>query len=510
MRILRAVCDLGKARVTKVPKNKMLTLLAILIVSGPATAATVPTPTEAVNWAIAHQASTVEQERPFKRYVWIPPTLAQIDEQHDERHIAGVVNYAVNLSLSQAGLVIRPQVIANGWMLVYDLRELAPDDDDFQRIATFLERLALDEPYFHETKENAGGQVAAIAKHIKQPHGEILVQLNLSAAMVLRADWLIVELLGDRYYDAAGWVKADGSLFTQAEVYATFGVDEAKSKQLNGDQRVAITISGVTGSVRRVDRIQGIGGRHNSGSVWQTYDTIQPQGAVRQNPLYNLLKFVPDGGEAIIEKQNGLHAFIIYDARRNIVRAADANLVTDYTIPSGNPQILTPAIGCIRCHSDSQGLKPAPNHVKQLVESGTDIIGDVSGGRDVLDRLAGLYMGDFTKRLRRGREDYEEAIRRCTIHRDFPQGMGAIETSDLTAAVFDAYKYGQVSAAVAVQELGYIPGDDAVATLNNILPRSEFPNPMIGLLRAGIGIRRVDWEQIYSAARLSVIEGQNG
>lgn len=483
-------------------------LLAILILGGPASPEKVPTPTEAVNWAIAHQASTVEQERPFKRYVWIPPFLAEIDEKHDERHIAGVVNYAVNASLSQAGLIIQPQVIANGWMLVYDLRQLAPDDRDFQRIASFLERLALDEPYFHETKENTGGRIATIARHIDSPNGELLVELNLSASMVLRADWLIVQLLGDSYYDAQGWVKSDGSLFNQAEVYAQFGVDEEKSKQLNGDQRVAITISGVTGSVRRVDRIQGIGGRHNSGSVWQTFDTVQPQGAMKQNPLYNLLKFVPDGGEAIIEKQNGLHAFIIYNNRRELVRAADPNLVTDYTVPSGNPAVLVPAIGCIRCHSDGGGLKPAPNHVRQLVESGTDIIGDIGGGRDALDRLAGLYMGNFTKRLRRGREDYEEAIRRCTIHRDYPQGMGAVEVSDLTAAIFDDYQYGQVSAARAVRELGYKPDINAVVTLNNVLPRSQFPNPMVGLLRANIGIRRADWEQVYSAARLRVTRGE--
>lgn len=483
----------------------MHALLAFMLIGGPAEK--VPTPTEAVNWAIAHQASTIEQERPFKRYVWIPPFLAEIDEKHDERHIAGAVNFAVNTSLSQAGLVIRPEVIANGWMLVYDLRQLAPDDADFKRIVSFLESLARDEPYFHETRENAGGQVAAIAKHIESPNGEILVELNLSAALVFRADWLIVQLLGDKYYDAIGFVRADGSLLNQREVYAQFGVDEEASKQRNGDQRVAITISGVTGSVRRVDRIQGIGGRHNTGAVWQTFDVVQPQGAVKQNPLYNLLSFTPDGGEAIIERQNGLHAFIIYDARRNLVRAADANLVTDYTVPSGNPQILVPAIGCIRCHSDSQGLKPAPNHVKALVESGTDIIGDLDGGRDVLDRLAGLYMGDFGDRLLIGRRHYETAIRRCTIHRDFPQGMGAVETSDLVAAVFDGYAYGQVTAAQAVVELGYKPDVNAVVTLNNILPRQQFPNPMVGLLRAGIGIRRADFEQIYSAARLLVIQG---
>lgn len=484
----------------------MQTLILLAVLGAPA--GKVPSPTDAVSWALTHQNSIAAADREFQRYVWIPSYL--VCEQYDERHIGGIINWVVNATVARASVIVPGKKIANGWMLAYDIRQLDPKNP--ARLAAFWDELALDEPYFHETRENAGGEIAAIANHIEAPLGEALVGSNVSSAMVFRSDWLIYQLIGAKYYESKGWVKSDGSLLSQAEVYSEFSIDEDAVKKVNGDQRVAIAVSGVTASVRRVDRIQGIVGRFNSGAVWQTFDTKQDDGAIAKNPLYNLLSFVPDGGEAIIEQPNGLHAFVIYNAQRQLVRFADPELVTDYTVPAGNPCRLQPGISCIRCHGASKGLHPAPNHVRTLVESGTDILGQVDTPPDdlskVVDRLAGLYLGDFDKWIRRGREDYEEAIRRCTRHPELQAGISAETSAEILASIYGKYAYKKVDAGSATFELGFSPGADAKVSFDSVVPLQELRNPTVASLRAGIEVRRSSWEQVYSAARTIALKGK--
>ena len=407
-----------------------------------------------------------------------------------------------------------PTRIANGWMVRLDLRQLAPKVEQLQRLINVYDGLAVDEPYFHETVENSGVQVAVIAKHLKADHAQAMAHLNVSPALVYRADWLITKCWHERYYEFRGWVHKDGKLFNQAEVLATVGASKAASEKLNADQRAMVSISGVTKSARRVDRIQGLGGRFNTGAVWLTWDTFRDRGAISGNPFYNALRFNPDGGEAIFELPNGLHAFFLYNAKKQLVRDADPRLATDYTVPAGHSSVLSAGISCVRCHASSGGLHPVPNDIKRLVESGTDIVaefGTTELTTEVIDRLAGLYMGDFKKRLFLGRLDYQEAVRRATRirgDRKFAAGLTTEEASAVVAALYGDYLFEPVDTATACRELGYDPGSNPRQTLGLILPPRQFRDPSIGLLRAGIPIRREAWEQVYSGARLTVLEAK--
>lgn len=473
------------------------------------------TPNDAIGWAIAHQATIPEADRPFYRYIWIPPWIPNQKEegeigQWNEVHYGGTMNFVLNAVVSKASLVVPVERHANNFLLAMDFRTFVPDPEEMGKAIELWDSLANDDPYFHATLENSGENKPLLAPHIALEHGEWLAENNASPSLVYRSDWLITKLIDEKYYEFKGWVKEDGSLFTLDEVLAEFGINEKLAKSIQGDQRVAIAISGVTKNTRRIDRIQGAGGRFNTGSAWLTWDVSRRSVNIKNNVFYNLLRFFPEGGEAIIESTNGLHAFVIYNANRQLVREADANLVTDYTIPPGHPAVLTPAISCIRCHGDSEGLLPAPNHVKKLVESGTNILADfvVDGAvsRKDIDQISGAFMGDFDRRLMLGRLDYDEATRRCTIHPTMQAGIGIKDTSSLLSGIYGNYLFEPVTVSQACRELGYHPGKFPVETLNAILPKMNPRNPTIGLLRADIPVRRQDWEQVFSPARYHVIQ----
>lgn len=490
----------------------------------------ITTPREAVGWAIAHQATQPAERQPLYRYVWIPEYLALPAEPHpdgdglpkqskrSELHVAAVLSYAINEVASQSGVIVHPERIANGWMLAVYLphyasaTELSPSGNGKTQLQTLVDvwdGLAVDDPYFHETSENSGGEVAVLAQHIDQDRAAVLAAMQKSPALVYRADWLIEQLTHLKYYEFAQFAK------TQPEVYKAIGVNEQLAQEVEGDQRAAIFVSGVTGKPRRVDRLQGASGRFGTGAVWQTWDVVDEAVRVDQHPLYNLLAFSPGGGEAIFEKSNGLHGYIIYDAQRRLVREAAPELVADHTIP-GPPdgpgsRRLVPAISCIRCHAPGDGLQPVANDVATLLDNGTDIFAeiDATDQQDALLRLAGLYAGDFGRRIQLGRDDYDLAVRRATqISPMLSAGLGASQAGTILSDLYAGYVYRRVDAAQACRELGYEPEGDPVQTLSAILPRSTPENVVIASLRAGIPVRRRDWEQVYAAAMARVQEAR--
>ncbi len=523
-------------------------ILIILALCSTATAQNLPTPSDAVGWAVAHQALLDETQRPLYRYVWIPPWMpyTQDDKTYTEKHIAATLSYAINEAASQTGLIIQPEVIANGWMIAVYLpsyassskSSLANDKNtQLQQLVNTWDSIAINEPYFHSTKENSNVKQAVLAQHLRQDTSLLLYNINLSPALIYRADHFLEQLLGVKYYEFmqfgnlgtgpnSGKVvrqSADKSLLVdQRNVYELIGVNEALSQKVDGDQRIALFTSGVTGKPRRVDRLQGASGRFGTGAVWQTWDVADESVDTTKHPLYNLLDFKSDGGEAIFEKSNGLHGYILYDGTdRNLVTEAPANLVSDSTIPAppdgpGTRRLL-PGISCIRCHGSAEGLQTITNDVTTLLKSGTDIVDDLSNlstpSTDTVNRLAGLYSGDFGKRIMLGRQDYTEAVRRATSMPGLLQGMDVTETSKVVSKLYNDYSYKRVTTEQACRELGFEPGAQPQVTFNKILPPQPdatnglfFENAIIASLRAGIPVRRKDWEQVYSAARLHTLQ----
>lgn len=520
----------------------MMIAHSLLVITALVSQARFPVPSEAVGWAIAHQAEQSEQDRPLYRYLWIPPYAIPKSEKYkwNERTYAAMLSYAINESASQTGVIVPTHSIAYGWMVAVYLPNYASATEpshanakitQLQRLVDIWDSLATDDAYFHVTKENNVTEVlvegktkrnvtrvqrvAVVAPHIERDHALVLNTLSKNPSLVYRADWFIERLLDLNYYDFAQFGK------TQFDVYASIGVDEAKSRALDGDQRVGQLRSKVTGKPRRVDRLQGSVGRYGTGAVWQTWDIFDETASVNQIFIKNLLKFDPDGGEAIFEKANGLHGYILYNAKRQLVREAPPNLVADHTIPAPpigpGTQRLVAGISCIRCHGPSEGLQPCPNEVKAILASGlTDIFHDFDSKQsqqETVLEIAGLFAGDFDERIIIGREQYTAAVRRATSHDDRPEGLDVVELSAFTSAAYAMY-VGEVTPERACNELGHVvmPKETPVEKFNAILPTLP-PDPVTGLrdedafiaaLRANIPIRRRDWEQVYAAAMYQV------
>ena len=146
--------------------------------------------------------------------------------------------------------------------------------------------------------------------------------------------------------------------------------------------------------------------------------------------------------------------------------------------------------------------------MQKLLGSGTDIKADFSKAgttQEQIDRIAGLYLGDFSRRIKLARDDYTLATRRATIMPGKAEGMDVTETSALVSAIYNGYTYDQVGAEQALRELGHTPGENAIHELRTALPPAQFSNVTAAALRAGITVRRKDFEQIYAAAMLQTL-----
>jgi hypothetical protein len=519
-----------------------------------------PTPADAINLAIADMGTLSDQDRPFQRYIWIPDG----DDLKES-----LVNYAVNLAASRASIIVHPAVVADGRLLRYDLRALAPASKDYAQIHALWEQLAF-EPYFHITKSNfdaipvnatildnrpddptgsiryimgdqlffkgATGQVFSFNKgrwakqneipvqrivtygsHVGLEQGVMLQGLSKSNAAVVRYDFFIVKTLtsadGGMYYQFAGIEKEPSEGTAQEAFFNSLGASEQLVQQLRSDQRIAMFRSNVTGKPRRIDAFYGVSVRPGSGTglITMTHDTVDNDVDPRSDPIRNLLNINDQAREVIAEKPNGMHIFALFDGEGALQDEVPPNIAVDHTVPQPYTRRIQSAISCIRCHGPDNGLKPFRNEVQIMLSGLLDAFGDTSSSSSVpdqLDRLAGLYAGDLQKPINRARDDYNDAVYRAT------GGMGVVEASAQLSNVFSDYIYTQIDAFRACYELGYlVPSDQAAYYLSQLLPPLPTDelgispeDPVIGALKAGLKVNRLQWEQVYADAAFRVLQ----
>jgi hypothetical protein len=519
-----------------------------------------PTPADAISIAVADMGKLLEGDRPFQRYIWIPDG----DDLKES-----LVNYAVNLAASRASIIIHPVVVADGRLLRYDLRALAPTAEDYAQIHALWEELAF-EPYFHITKSNFDAipvdatildnrqddpigairyqfnnqlfykgatnqlflfdngewvkqneipiqRVVTYGSHVGLEQGVILQGLSKSNAAVVRYDFFVVKTLtsadGGMYYQFAGIEKEPEKGTAQEAFLNSLGASEQLVQQLRSDQRVAMFRSNVTGKPRRIDAFYGVGVRPGSGTglITMTHDSVDNDVDPRSDPIRNLLNLNDQAREVIAEKPNGLHIFALFDGKGALQNEVPPNIAVDHTIPQPYTGRLQAAISCIRCHGPDSGLKPFRNEVQIMLSGLLDVFGDVSSASSVpdqLDRLAGLYAGDLQKPINRAKDDYNDAVYRAT------GGMGVVEASAQLSNIFSDYIYTQIDAFRACYELGYlVPSDQATYYLNQLLPPLPTDelgispeDPVIGALKSGLKVNRLQWEQVYADAAFRVLQ----
>lgn len=465
-----------------------------------------PVPNDAVVHAAADAAVIDAARLPFIRYVWIPD---------GDKADGAAVSFATNTAISKAAVPVRPHVVAGGRLLRLDLLNLLPKDADLKRGVQLWEKLGGQDPYFYlrvqektqqyqadDGKTYSWRWAVAFAGHVDLKTGVILQGLTKSASPVVRFDRFTVKTLttldGGLYYDFAGIEKSKKAGQTDFQKFlADHGVDLDKAKELRADRRAALFRSGVTAKPRAIEEIQGLLGT----ATWSE-DIADNNLDPKAHPILTLLESKFDATEAIALKANGHCDFALFDGKGALQQVVPDNVAKDHTVPAPYTARLQPAISCIRCHSQGKGFRTARNDISTLLknapegEARFDILADVKGGRDALDRIAGLYRGNLD-RLERGREDYSDAVFLST------GGLSVGEVSARIQRIQDAYQFSDVTPRIACRELGIgVDEDTAVSMLRKLLPPVEYEDARIGFLKAGVSITRADWEQVYADAAL--------
>jgi hypothetical protein len=477
------------------------------------------------------------------------------------------VSYIFNLSVSKATTIILPRVLADGYLVRWNTRQLVPDNTDYKEFLVLWESLAAFEPYFTVQDNEVVEQVKVPVKPYRAkdgktydykledkvvtvsapaPHlfeaGVLPAQAPISqlwaetksSVPIVRWDWIMRMLtttLDDGlYYEFVGIkqvkdVDPDSKLsdygFFLEKFFAT---DEKTISDRSSDNR-AVTISKVTGKWRRIDAFYGRNARPEATLplVLVTLDLAEGDDKVAdRHPLRNLLNFKDNAKEVIGFKPNGMHLFALFDGQGNLQRAAPDDVVRDHTVPVPYTNRLQPAISCIRCHGPQGGYNKFDNYVVKLLKpSNLNVFDDVSsdeGLTDTLDRLVGAYSGgNMLKVLRRATDDYHDAVFLATATVGNKPNEGAKEETVATVSAalseeFAAYNYTRVTTQKALLELGFsATEEDAIKAINTILPKVpkdalgiSRESPLLGALKVGIPILRSDWEQEYTDAALRV------
>ena len=467
------------------------------------TPAVIPTPSSAVGWALADLALVAPSDRPFQRYIWIPSF-------GDKRWIAAI-NFTINTAVSHSSVIQLGAECANGWLLRYDLRRLAPSPQQLAKLIQTWDSLALQDSYFHISSSTLGVSklpAAILGPHLKQPEAVALAGLNLSSGGIYRGDWFIAKALstleGGAYYEFLQIQRVVEKNRTPQGVFlASLGVFEEQTKLISGDERIAIFRSNVTSKARRADILYGLGRRGALATI--THDISDNDVQVEAHPLRNLLAFQDKAREVIVQKANGMHVFALFDNKGNFQDAVPPDIAADHLVPAPHTKNLQPAISCIRCHGPFDGYHPLLNDVQTLLTSKLDVftdLVDVNNSREaIIDRLAGLYSGqpDLPDApLGRARRDYKAAVYKITQDSYPDEVSPVVAVSNHISEIYANYRYDVVSPQKAALELGLHSLDEFV------IGEGEAVDPVVGSLKAGISVNRSDYEHVYADMALQV------
>lgn len=463
----------------------------------------VPTTSDAVGWALADVATLPDIDRPFARYLWIPPWGR-------DTWVAGV-NFAINSTASHARTIVTPRVLANGWLVAYDLRRLAPDPQRLAKLLATWDGLATDDPYFHVPAVNTGIRAAVIAPHLDERQAVALAGLSLSTGAIYRADWFLSRAMttidGGRYYDFRQVARKPEKGSGLDNWLSERGLFVGTTQAVGGERRAAMFRSGVTAKPRRIDLFPTLAG--GLGSI--TRDVKDGNVRADSHPIRNLLDFRDDGSEVIVALPNGLLDYLLADAQGNIVDEAPPDLVRDHTIPPPHTARLAPMVSCARCHNTQtdEGWRVVTNDVERLLGSRLNVFADVGSGltaEQAADKLAGLYglpIESADGMLGRGRRDFAAAVARTASGIKFDATKSIVaEVSSVATGIFDAYTFDLVPPTQAALELGWRAAqDDKLAPLDAVagVPDAGLAvDPVEGFLRLGVSINRTDFEAIYA------------
>jgi hypothetical protein len=532
--------------------NALIIAVALLAQSAPATKVELlHTENDACGWAFSALQSYPEADRPYIRFVYLPPWA-------DPEWI-GALDFAVNAACSHTRLLHRADRHAGGWLLAYNLQRLAPGPELAQLVATW-DSLAIEESRFHVPSVNVSEvvetiqvpttkngrttnvpqqqirqvstEVALLAPHLQEALAKhatdatksqrldvLVTQLTSSTGGIYPADFLLEQLLTSlrgKYPEFRQMAFQTTGATPFQTLLAKRGFFFERSRDLSGDKGALLLISGVTGKGRVVMTSYGISSRQPMAVTFDFKDsTVRPD----RQFIRNLIEFdaLADAKECFVPLSNGLIEYVLADAKGNLQRSAPPDVVADSTKPDGHTKELEMGMSCILCHASQDGYRTARNDMEFLLGSDTDFFGDALGyttadGKTVALTRAeavAIVAGRYGERidepdgvLGRARRDFIKTVDLLTdyeVKGDEPTSVARLGLK--IKEIYHGYRYRTIDAERACVELGVrVPAGQGLATLRKLVPppaAGQIEDVVIALLRNGATIRRDDFSAVY-------------
>lgn len=311
--------------------------------------------------------------------------------------------------------------------------------------------------------------------------------------LVVRADWLVVQLSDSTQSDAYNLLLYGKERITRDEFLKFWGVNNAVESHFG-------VITKKTPQSPNVAAIRWIENRptNTRGSAWGTRDSAEIN--LRSDPLQHLDgSFQEDAQEWLVSmpkistrtgQQGMLLAAMLFDAKGNQQNEAPPSIVTDHHGFRGQSAIRNPG-SCVSCHAT--GINPpASNELREYIFSGVDVYATPKEKQQAIDRF---HFTETGKQISRDNEDF--AITLAAIN-----GLDGATNAECYVGTIDGYDRA-VTLETAAQEL-YIEPEElklALAYYNNA-------GYQLGVRLSGLphgkAMPRETWEEVYLTARDAV------
>ncbi len=473
--------------------------------------------------AAAADAQAIGGNALFCRYVHLPVA----DENLLRWHV-----YTVNECVSELRNpnIVLPHVLADGHLVRWDLRLLAPSirkdgTPDVFRLMEVWDRV-FDESISVRLVDPIKLKIATPPykasdgktysfKLLERSHVPDAI-FDPAASQLMNATFTNTPLVSLYEFQRHAMTTVDGGLYyeflglpaTANELLAMVGVARGRTSEI----KAVSLVSGVTNSPRRIIVCRNTSSRpsENQGLAWITEDFARGAINVETDPTRNLHGEKHDASEIIIERPNGGHVYYLANGAGQRQDSAPDTIATDTTIQASGDRRLQPGRSCIICHAKNQerGVRTFTKDVQKTLSGHLDYAAD----RDTLtvsqienlSNTAGLYEWSPDKMVSRARDDYSDFMIRATANLQ-PEDVG-----EITRLFFHEYWESPVTADQACLELGLAVGDaDAAKLLADSLPPRAvevtpglFPeDPYIAALCSGRSITRANFLQVVLEMR---------
>lgn len=451
---------------------------------------------------------------------------------------AAALSFTCNAVLSQSATLVVPRRLDGGRVLHFNLHELCPRKEDFDKLWKALQNLQEHEFYF--SQPSATSQVKKVHRSVPRylasdgnyydyvtetivEHRKVEPGLHAGGAgpllllrdmaggnllPIVRGDWLIatawtsvdIDGIKGSYYELAGIDRKPRGRTAFEGFLEKFGGDPKAVERLRSDQRT-VMISGVTKRFRRIDMFPSLAVRPEFGPalITITRDLNNQSVDAKRHPLLNLLEFEDQAREIIAPGKNGLHRFLLTDGKGNVQDLAPDNVAVWRESPHPQSTQLINGISCLGCHGGNRGYNPTKNYVRELMTDGFIPVGDISSGlsyKEVYDRLRGLYDGEFDLPLKAAANGYALAMDKATWG---VFGVKSVESASAECVRIWGDYFAFLPPEQVLLELGYeYKGKLPIKKVYDlVVPKVLDEDGRIALPRSGLPMTRAEMHQIY-------------